>query len=200
MFTLVESTKERALFKELFFESVEKYDFKYNEPKAKEERFLILKRSVNEGVLSVAQYEEELTKNAIGTVELNPFNANGHSIVQSYSTVDLSEHPKIKNCDSEIYEIGKLYIQERYQNRGFFKNLLLIVNDHSERTDAKKYIAQMVLPLFEIFQSQFGDCIEQIGPPDNDLVPGVPVLINVEKMKENSDIIRLVSRYSKLTV
>lgn len=200
MFKLVENEMEKELFKSTFLETTHKYEFKYNEMCGQEERFLLLKRPVIKSPQHTEEYEEQLKRNVIGTVEVNPFVPGGHSIVQGYVDVNLSLHPKIIGREHETYEVGKLCIQERYQSRGYFRNLLLMLHEHSERTKTKQYLGTMVLPLFTMMTEQYGDAVQQIGEPDNDKTPGIPVLIDTDKIKQNKDFIRLVERHLGIMV
>lgn len=195
MYVLVESNSEKELFKSTFLETTQKYEFKYNEMCGQEERFLLLKRSISKSIQGTVEYEAQLKRNVIGTVEINPFVPGGHSIVQDYIDFNLSLHPRIIGREHETFEVGKLCIQERYQNRGYFRNLLLMLYEHSERTKTKQYLGTMVFPLFSMISEQYGVAVQQIGKPDNEKTPGIPVLIDTEKMKQNKALIRLVEKY-----
>ncbi|WP_033541975.1 hypothetical protein [Planococcus sp. CAU13] len=195
MYVHVESEMEKKLFKKTFLETTREYEFKYNELYGEEERFLLLKRPVIKLIQETSEYEEQLKKNVIGTVEVNPFVSGGHSIVQEYVDMNLSLHPEILGREHETFEVGKLCIEERYQSRGYFRNVMVILYEHSERTMTKQYLGTLVLPLFSMMIEQYGDAVQQIGEPDKDKVPGIPVLIDAEKMKKNKDFMRLVERY-----
>jgi len=188
MHILVVNEMEKKAFKDVFTKvGVEQCGFHYNEPCGTEKRYLIVKNEED----NFLSYEDFLASNAVGTVEVNKYTVS-HSIVQPYTDVDLLDIEQVSEHVSDTYEIGKLCLRNEMQGVGFLKDLFVILYEHQKMTGAKYYLAQMVLPLYEMISKGLGLDITVLGAPDNDEIPGVPILIDYEEAIKNKKVQRII--------
>lgn len=188
MYKEVKTTYDHACFREVFIETTKVFNYHYNEPTGKETRYLFLKTGIDPN-----NYQLE---DVIGTAEVNPFSE--HSIVQPYTDTVLAEHAKIKPHVFDTYEIGKLCIKEEYRKMGYLVRFFAIICEHQAKVNARQYLAQMILPLHETLKRSLDLKMHVLGEPDNDTIPGIPVLLDFKEAMDNKQVQRLLRRRVKM--
>jgi hypothetical protein len=77
---------------------------------------------------------------------------------------------------------------------------LPIITDHQRQTNAKQYVAQIVLPLYELLTEELGLELDILGKQDNDKVPSIPVIFDFNQSLMSEKVQKLIDRHDRVTL
>lgn len=152
MYCMVQSTRQQKQFETTWEYFCRKYNW-YNDPYAEDGiRYVLLELR---GRLFKIQ-------KVIGTIEFIPYHPDN-----PFSTVEgrfpFSKLHIVNQHIHRIWEIDKLCIHHDYQRKGYFEQMIRIVEEHAKQHHVAMYLSLMEKKLYRTLKMSYGSMVQRHG-------------------------------------